>query len=69
MFQEAIRLVEIPVLGVGQLLSCWPGMFSKQYMAVYIAVGFSLELDDKTLILKTPHTLVVEHGEIKLEWS
>lgn len=55
------------MLGVGQLLSCWPGMLSKQYKAVYIAVGFSLELDDKTLILKTQHTLVVEHGEIKLE--
>ena len=55
------------MLGVGQLLSSWPGMFSKQYKAISTAVGFSPELDDKTLILKTPHTLVVEHEEIKLE--
>lgn len=55
------------MLGVGQLLSSWPGMLSKQYKTISTAVGFSPELDDKTLILKTPHTVVVEHEEIKLE--
>lgn len=55
------------MLGIGQLLSCWPGMLSKQYKAISTAFGFSPKLDDKTLILKTSNTLVVEHGEIKLE--
>lgn len=33
------------------------------------ALGYPLELDSETLLLKKPHTLVIEHGEIKLVLS
>lgn len=34
--------------------------------AIGIALGFPSETDDKTLLMKTPHTLVTECEEIKL---
>lgn len=32
---------------------------------IAIALGCTPELDGKSLLLKTPHTLATEHGEIK----
>lgn len=33
------------------------------------SLGYPLDLDTETLLLKKPHTLVIEHGEIKLALS
>lgn len=34
---------------------------------VVIALGFSSDLDDMTLLLKTPHIWIAKHREIKLD--
>lgn len=33
--------------------------------AIVTALGYPLKLDGKALLLKSPHTLVIGHGEIK----
>lgn len=34
--------------------------------AIVITLAYTLELEDKTLLLRTPHTLMSEHGGIML---
>lgn len=38
----------------------------KTGQALAIALGGPPELDSKTLLLETPHTLVIRHGEVYL---
>lgn len=59
-----------PVPGVGYLLpSGWSGVFQglpQRIQAIAIALSCSPQCDGKTLLLKTPDTLVTGHGEPKL---
>ena len=41
----------------------------KTIQHVAIAVGCPLELDSKTLLLKTPIGFVTEHGELKSDYA
>lgn len=59
--------------GTGHLfLSCWPveshGL-SRTLQAIAVAPGCPPELDGKTLLLKTLHTGVTGHEEIRLKAS
>lgn len=49
-----------------QVVGHW-GLADKQILhCIIIALGCSSELDSKTLLLKTQHTCIIEHGEMKL---
>lgn len=50
-------------------LSCWPEVTLRspvQYKVMVIAFCLSAELNDKTLLLKAPYSLVTGPGEITL---
>ena len=72
LFLEAIGC-QIKILGpgLGYLLSPqvidqkWP-KDTQAVQTISFASYFSTELGDEILLLKTPHTWVTEHGEIKL---
>lgn len=62
--------MKFPILGIGYIfLSCWPKVSHrthppsqrKRLQTIANAIGYSLQLD---LLLKSPHTCGIEHGEI-----
>lgn len=58
-YQESVTCSELLASGI-------PKTLFPTFQAVSITVGFSPEIDTKTLLLNVSHTSVMKHGEIKL---
>lgn len=46
-----------------------PHLLPLAIQAIVIAVGFTLKLNGKTLLLKTLHALIMEHEKLIWDWA